>query len=182
MELVETEIPGCVELQPRVLEDARGRFVKPFQRSVLGHLGIATDFAEIFYSVSRARVLRGLHFQLPPHDHAKLVHCTAGEILDVAVDLRRGSPTFGQHVVRKLSAKLANALYIPRGLAHGFYSLAGDTTVVYHVTSEHEPRADSGIRWDSAGVQWPDDDPIVSDRDGALTPLQEFDSPFRFND
>ena len=175
-----TAIPGCIELQPAVLADGRGAFVKTFRQDWFAEAGMRTDWVEQYYSVSEKGVLRGLHFQLPPHDHAKLVYCTAGEVMDVAVDLRVDSPTFGRHVCVTLSAGKGNMLYLESGLAHGFYTLSDSATMLYSVTSVHAPGHDAGIRWDSAGIPWPDGNPRLSERDQALPPLREFASPFRF--
>jgi dTDP-4-dehydrorhamnose 3,5-epimerase len=130
-------------------------------------------------TVSAKGVLRGLHFQLPPHDHAKLVYCTAGEVMDVAVDLRVDSPTFRQFVCLTLSADQGNMIYLPPGLAHGFYTLSDSATLVYNVTTVYAPSHDAGIRWDSVGIPWPDQDPRVSERDHGFVAMEVFDSPFR---
>lgn len=175
-----TEIPGCAELQPQVIADSRGTFVKTYCRDWFVDLGMRADWAEQYYSVSEKGVLRGLHFQLPPHEHAKLVYCTAGEVMDVALDLRVGSPTFREHVCVTLSASRGNMIYLEPGLAHGFYTLSDRATVVYNVTSVHVPSHDTGIRWDSAGIPWPDGQPVLSERDQAFVPLQRFTSPFRY--
>jgi dTDP-4-dehydrorhamnose 3,5-epimerase len=179
--VVETGIPGCVELRPPVHRDARGRLVKPFHRPTLRDAGFELDLAELYYSVSRRDVVRGLHCQLPPHDHAKLVFCTGGAVYDVALDLRVGSPTYGEHRALTLSADDGNALYVPHGVAHGFCALSDDATLVYLVSSAHAPAHDGGVRWDSAGIAWPATDPTVSDRDRALPALADFASPFRYD-
>src|SRR5581483_7390979 len=142
--------------------------------------GLRTDFAEEYYTVSHVRVLRGLHFQVPPHDHAKLVYCAAGRVLDVALDLRVGSPAFGRHVRAELSAADGNALYLPPGLAHGFYVLEAPALMVYNQTSVYAREHDAGVRWDSAGIPWPDADPILSDRDRSFPALADFRTPFVF--
>lgn len=182
MRVHNTAIPGCAELQPNLLEDTRGRFVKVFQAEIFAEHRMATRFVEEYYSVSRQRVLRGLHFQTPPHHHAKLVYCVSGTVMDAVVDLRRGSPTFGKHVLVELSAATGNALYVPEGLAHGFYVTSSSATMVYKVTSAYAPRHDSGIRWDTAKIPWPDETPVVSERDTRLEALSEFQSPFDFAD
>jgi dTDP-4-dehydrorhamnose 3,5-epimerase len=110
--------------------------------------------------------------------HVKLVACIAGEVLDAVVDLRQGSPTFHRHLLIELSAEKANLLYIPPGMAHGFYTLSGSATVLYSVSTQHSPAHDAGVRWDSAGIPWPNPDPLLSPRDAALPPLSSFDSPF----
>lgn len=181
LEANETKLPGCFELNPRVLTDDRGQFVKTFHRRSFETLGLRADWAEQYYSTSQPGVIRGLHFQRPPHDHAKLVFCTAGRVLDVAVDLRRGSPTYGQHIQIELSAQRANMLYLPVGLAHGFCTLDEPATLIYNVTSVYEPSSDTGIRWDSAGIDWPHSSPNLSARDRQFESLSAFDSPFSFD-
>lgn len=176
-----TTIAGCYEIQPRILADARGAFVKTFHAEWFAELGLATHWAEQYYSVSQKGVLRGLHFQTPPHDHAKLVYCIAGEVLDVAVDLRKGSPTYGQHVALTLSATQGNMIYLAPGLAHGFYTLSDSATLVYNVTTVYTPSHDSGIRWDSVGIAWPDGEPRISERDQAFSLLADFVSPFTYS-
>jgi dTDP-4-dehydrorhamnose 3,5-epimerase len=178
-EFRESAISGCMEIQPRIFVDNRGRFVKVFHERLFAERGLCTDFPEEFYSRSHRGVIRGLHFQLPPEDHVKLVYCVEGSALDAVVDLRRGSATFGRHAVFELSAEKANAVYIPRGLAHGFLVLSDEATLVYKVSAVHSPQHDTGIRWDSAGIQWPISNPIISLRDAALPALAELDSPFR---
>jgi dTDP-4-dehydrorhamnose 3,5-epimerase len=123
-----------------------------------------------------------MHFQRPPADHAKLVYCLEGRILDVALDLRRTSPTFADHTMFELSANSCNALYLPRGVAHGFYVMEAPALVMYHVSSEYDPSADSGIRWDSFGCDWPDKEPVLSGRDSEFASLKDFESPFLFRD
>jgi dTDP-4-dehydrorhamnose 3,5-epimerase len=176
-----TPLAGCYELFASVHRDPRGRLVKTFNEPTFGAAGLATHFAEEYYSVSGQRVLRGLHFQVPPYEHTKLVYCTEGEVLDAVVDLRRGSPTFSRHHVLQLSAHRGNLLYIPPGIAHGFYVSGASATLVYKTTSVYSQAHDGGVRWDSAGIPWPDPDPILSDRDRALPALREFQSPFRYD-
>jgi dTDP-4-dehydrorhamnose 3,5-epimerase len=154
--------------------------VKPLQRSALQERGLECEFTESFYTVSGENVLRGMHFQAPPADHAKLVYCIVGAICDVALDLRIGSPTFGEHEVYPLSADRRTAVYLPRGIAHGFRVQTAPSVVVYQVTSEHSSAHDKGIRWDSFGAAWPAGTPLVSQRDERLTPFAQFKSPFRF--
>ena len=173
-----TTIGGCLELFPAVFEDARGRVVKSFNREQFEALGLRSDFVESYYSSSSKNVLRGLHFQLPPHAHAKLVYCTQGRVLDVALDVRSGSPTFGKYELFYLNEEAANMVYLAEGLAHGFLVLSDSATLVYATTSGYAPASDSGIRWDSAGIPWPTVVPIVSERDSRLVPLDEFVSPF----
>lgn len=176
-----THLPGCVELLPPHQEDPRGGFVKVFHRDAFAALGLETDFPEEYYSLSRRGVIRGLHFQVPPAEHAKLVFCTQGRVQDVAVDLRAGSPTYGQHAVVELSAQAANLLYIPPGLAHGFCVLSDWATLVYKVSSQYSPDHDAGILWNSAGIDWAVDEPVLSARDQAHPGLGDFLTPFGSN-
>jgi dTDP-4-dehydrorhamnose 3,5-epimerase len=178
IQFTESKLAGCFWLQFPVSHDNRGHFVKTIQRSVLEANGLEGDFRECFYSTSHANVLRGMHFQTPPSDHAKLVYCTVGAIFDVALDLRVGSPTYGKHEVYELSSGASNAVYLPRGIAHGFYVRESPAVMVYHVTSEHDAQHDKGIRWDSFGAAWPTDSPVVSPRDMGFPSLQDFESPF----
>lgn len=177
-ELVPSKLAGCVALQPKAFSDARGRFVKVFHEGAFRELGLHTDFAEEYYSVSHRHVIRGLHFQTPPHDHVKLVYCVQGDVLDVVLDLRVGSPTFGQHATFHLSADAANSIYIPKGMAHGFCALSEQAIMVYKVSTVYAPHNDAGVRWDSAGIDWPTSSPIVSARDAGFAGLGQFDSPF----
>jgi len=176
MRVEETAIPGCYQIFPQVRKDARGAFVKTFHKEVFAEHGLVTEFAEEYYSISRKGVLRGMHFQTPPHDHFKLVYCLAGEVLDGIVDLRVGSPTYKQSATFELSSDLGNMLYIASGIAHGFYSLTDHTIMQYKVTTEYAPEHEGGIKWNSSGINWPDTSPIISDRDQVLPALDEFDS------
>jgi dTDP-4-dehydrorhamnose 3,5-epimerase len=175
MEIKETGIPGCFEIVPNVFRDERGSFVKTFHYDTFQQLGLETGWREEYYSVSRKGVLRGMHFQLPPHDHCKLVYCPEGAVLDAVLDLRRDSPCYGQHCMTELSAENARMLYIPKGLAHGFYTLSGSATMMYKVSSVYAPSHDAGILWNSSGITWPDPNPIVSGRDSAFPEFSSFD-------
>lgn len=181
MTLSECVIPGCYQIQLPVYSDARGSLVKTVASSQFAELKLETGFVETFYTISGKNVLRGMHLQLPPADHAKFVYCVAGQVMDVCLDVRRGSPAFGRHIVTELAAERNNALYLPRGIAHGFYVRQAPAIMVYHVTSEHEPRLDTGIAWNSFGAKWPTNSPLLSRRDAALTPFQDFASSFRFS-
>jgi dTDP-4-dehydrorhamnose 3,5-epimerase len=177
-ELYPSALSGCIEIQPRVIQDLRGRFVKIFHAPIFQKLGLETDFVEEYYSVSKQGVIRGMHFQVPPYDHAKLVYCVQGEALDVVVDLRSGSPTCGKTAMFCLSATQGNMVYIPRGFAHGFCATSHDVTLVYKTTTVYEPSADSGIAWDSIGIDWPSENPILSERDRSFETFSNFNSPF----
>lgn len=177
-EIKPTKIPGCLEILPTVFQDQRGIFVQTLHQEEFAKLGLAINFAEEFYSVSHRGVLRGLHFQVPPHDHFKLVYCLQGKAFDATVDLRSGSPTYGQYVTFELDPKKGSMIYIPSGLAHGFYALEDNTLMVYKVTTVYSPEYDTGIRWDSVGIAWPDSNPVVSERDCKFDRFDEFETPF----
>lgn len=165
-------IQGVYEIENRIFKDQRGEFVKTFHADQFESHGLDIDFKESFYSVSRKNVIRGMHFQLPPFDHSKLVYVVDGEILDVVVDVRRGAETFGRYFFARLSSENAKSLYMSKGFAHGFLTLSEQATVVYLTTTVHSLSHDAGIRWDSFGFDWLGvDQPIVSDRDKAFSPL-----------
>jgi dTDP-4-dehydrorhamnose 3,5-epimerase len=172
-EVIGTRIPGCYLIRPWRRHDERGLFVKTFHASAFRELGLEHNFRESYYSISRKGVLRGMHFQRPPSDHAKLVYCVTGTILDAFVDLRGGSGVFGAHECVELSAENGLVLYLPPGVAHGFYVLSDEAITVYHVAVEYDPVADSGVRWDTCGIPWPTASPILSVRDCNLPPLEE---------
>lgn len=178
----ETTIAGCLEIIPHIFRDNRGSFVKTFHNGFAAEHGMVTSFAEEFYSWSKRGVLRGLHFQKPPSDHTKVVTCLSGEVFDAVVDLRVGSPTFGHHAFFTLRASDATMLYIPSGLAHGFLSVSEEALMYYQVTSVYDSACDQGIHWNSAGIPWPETAPVVSARDAAFPSLNEFYSPFTFQE
>lgn len=178
----ETAIAGCLEITPHIFRDNRGSFVKTFHCGFAADHGLATSFAEEFYSWSKRGALRGLHFQIPPSSHTKVVTCLYGEVFDVVVDLRIGSPTFGRHIHLSLRATEATLLYIPPGLAHGFMAVSHEALVYYQVTSVHDPANDRGIHWNSAGIPWPLTAPVVSARDAAFPTLEVFNSPFTYSE
>ena len=178
MKIIKTPIKGCFELHPRVFQDDRGRLVKTYHEEVFASNGLATDFTEEYYSVSNQYVLRGLHFQLPPDDHVKCVTCLSGRIFDVVVDLRKNSSTFKQYYSLELDSEIGNMLYIPEGLAHGFYVISDQAIFLNRSNVVYKPESDSGIRWDSCGIEWPNDDPVLSERDKQMIKLDDFISPF----
>lgn len=173
------KLPGSALLLeiPR-FEDRRGSFSKIFARELLRSAGIDMEVREVYYSVSKRNVIRGMHFQAPPVHHAKLVTVACGSVRDVILDLRKDSPDYGKSAAVLLSADKASALYIPPGFAHGFLSLEDHTLMQYLVSSEHSPEHDAGIRWDSFGYDWGISDPVISERDSTLIPFGSFTSPF----
>lgn len=179
-ELKPSKLAGCFELQPKVFDDERGRFVKVFHEQAFAAQGLETNFAEEYYSISYKNVIRGLHFQLPPMDHVKMVYCVHGEVLDVVVDLRVGSPTYGQYSLFELSAEKGNSIYIPKGMAHGFCALSDHAIMVYKVSTMYSPANDAGLLWNSVGIPWPTTDAILSVRDKSFLPFDQFISPFSY--
>lgn len=171
-------LPGCFLINPQWSKDSRGEFIKTFQNSEYQSLGINFDIHEEFYSVSQANVIRGMHFQMPPHDHEKMVYCTSGAVLDVLLDLRKEN--YGKVACAEISKNNRHIIYIPRGVAHGFLSLEDNTVMIYKTSTEHVPTHDRGIKWDSFGFNWKlTATPILSNRDrDGLVNFDTFISPF----
>lgn len=180
LNIKESKISGCYKLNPKIISDNRGVFVKTFHEHIFTQAGLETCFAEEYYSVSHKGVLRGLHFQTPPKEHTKIVYCVYGEVMDVVVDLRVGSPTYGKYDVFDLNSEKANMLYIPKGLAHGFYVKSNSAVLMYKVTTIYSPENDTGIRWDSVGIPWPIDNPIISERDRMLPKFEDIHNIFAY--
>jgi len=174
----DTPLPGCLIIEPDVKRDSRGHFVKTFHEPTFKLKGLPSDWKESFYTLSKKNVLRGLHFQIPPADHDKLVCCVSGEIYDVVMDLRKHSPTYGQAFGTVLNDEACAQLYIPRGMAHGFLTLSPNAIVVYLTNHPYSARHDTGIHWESAKVPWPSKNPLVSERDQAFPHFSKFDTPF----
>ena len=179
MKIVETTIIGCYEVYPLDLRDQRGRFVKPFHQEEFMNAGLDLHIKEEYYSVSKKNVLRGLHFQLPPKATIKAVTCLGGTIFDAVVDLRTDSPTYLKHFALELSEEKGNLLFIPEGLAHGFCTLSKEATVLYMCSEVYSQEHDTGLKWNSAGIPWPVEHPIVSEKDNGLNEVDQFESPFR---
>ena len=178
MEAQNLQLTGAVLLTLPAFTDNRGSFIKTFHESTLSRAGIDFQLKESYFSISKKDVIRGMHFQTPPHQHAKIVFCPAGAILDVIVDLRKDSATFGQYHAQVLSAGNHLAYYIPEGFAHGFKALTDDAMTYYLVSSEWSKAHDTGIRWDSFGFDWDCDAPVISERDQSFAALRDFASPF----
>lgn len=184
MPFVETPISGLFVFEPQVFADARGYFYESFNARVFQEKGINTDFVQDNQSFSTRGVLRGLHYQLAPYAQAKLVRVISGEVLDVAVDIRQGSPTYGQHYGVVLSAENKKQLYIPRGFAHGFVVLSETATFFYKCDNYYSKDHDAGIRWDdpALGIQWMMDAAQiqVSQKDAALPAFADAKNNFTF--
>lgn len=179
MELIPTEIADCYEVCTNVFSDMRGTFTKTYHVGLFEKLGLNTIWREQFWSSSVAGVIRGMHFQIPPQDHIKMVSCARGVVSDVIIDLRRNSATYGKHIVHELRADSGKMMYIPRGMAHGFLTLSPDAVLLYMVETVHNPLCDRGLRWDACGINWPlSNPPIISTRDLSFPAFAEFASPF----
>jgi dTDP-4-dehydrorhamnose 3,5-epimerase len=182
MKVIATTLPEIRIYVPRRLGDARGYFTEWYNSRSFAAAGLEQRFVQDNLSMSSLPgTLRGLHFQKPPHAQGKLVGVLRGAIFDVAVDIRRGSPSYGRHVAVELSAELGNQLYIPPGFAHGFCTLQPETLVAYKVTDFYDQEADAGIAWDDPdlAIAWPFDGPpaLLSERDGRLPRLAELGTP-----
>lgn len=174
MRLVKTEMSDVFIIHPFLFEDARGGFVKTMQDVFFEEHGLNFNFRESFYSISHKNVIRGLHFQYPPQDHDKLVYVVKGRILDVVLDLRRSSPTFGHSFSIELNETNKHMLYIGKGIAHGFLALEDNSIVEYHTTTSQSRELEGGILWNSFGFEWPIENPIMSDRDKAFVSFKHF--------
>ena len=178
MKLKALDIEGAFLIENFSAQDERGVFIKTFNSETFERNGLKAQFSESYYSISKQNVIRGMHFQTPPHDHEKLVYVTDGEIIDVILDLRLHSPSYKKYAVVELNAR-EHSVYIPRGCAHGFLTLSNEATVIYNVATVYNPGSDHGVRWDSFGYDWTGvTNPVISNRDMAFFPFEEFKSPF----
>lgn len=171
-------IEGAFKITYNALPDHRGVFVKSFHADLFAANGLNTCFNEAYWSYSRSGVIRGMHFQRPPSDHEKLVTCISGRVLDVFLDLRVGSPSYGQSASVRLEGDSPCAVYLPKGIAHGFLSLQDDSLMYYMVGTPYDSANDAGIRWDSFGFDWGIENPILSERDRSFVGFSEYRSDF----
>ena len=187
MEVIKTNIAGVLIIEPKVFSDARGYFFESFSQrefdeKVAPILGNSINFVQDNESMSSYGVMRGLHFQRPPFTQSKLVRCVRGAVLDVAVDIRKGSPTYGKHVAVELTEDNRRQFFVPRGFAHGFAVLSEKTVFQYKCDEFYHPEADGGLNIvdDSLGIDWhiPTDKALISDKDTKHAVLRDFDSPF----
>lgn len=180
MIIEELDFAGCFLVKPRVFHDLRGLFVKTYHEETYGAVGINADFKEEYYSLSHKGAVRGLHFQIPPHEHMKMVFCPKGAVFDAFVDLRKGSKTYLQQRHLELNEDNSHVLLLAPGIAHGFCALQDNSLMVYKTTTAYSPECDAGISWNSCGIEWPAiANPILmSERDKSFPALADFDSPF----
>ena len=184
MEVIKTDIDGVVIIEPKIFKDARGYFFESFSKREFDEKVAKVDFVQDNESCSTYGVMRGLHFQRPPFAQAKLVRCVKGAVLDVAVDIRKGSPTYGHHVAVELTEDNHRQFFIPRGFAHGFAVLSDVAVFQYKCDNYYHPEADGGISIldESLGIDWMIDSSkaILSEKDMKHSLLKDFDSPFEF--
>lgn len=178
MRITETAFSGVYIIDNFYQSDVRGNFVKLYNQEAFHEMGLDVELREIYYSTSQKGVIRGMHFQLPPHEHDKIVHVIKGSVMDVLVDLRKTSLHFKKVLEIHLTGDQPKSIFIPRGIAHGFKCLEDDTVMLYQVTSGYHPECDTGIAWNSIEYDWAVADPIISERDNSLISLKEFESPF----
>jgi len=178
------EIPDVILIEPQVFEDERGFFMESYKESEFRNFGIEEKFVQDNHSKSKKNVLRGLHYQLPPKEQAKLVSCVKGKVFDVAVDIRKGSPYYGKWIGEYLSEENKNMLFIPTGFAHGYLVMSEEAEILYKVTNEYSPEYDRGITWNDSeiGINWPiEGKPILSEKDKKLSNLEEVNNDFNIS-
>ncbi|WGV15370.1 dTDP-4-dehydrorhamnose 3,5-epimerase [Fuscovulum ytuae] len=184
MQIEKTDLPDLLILTPRRFGDSRGWFVETWNAARMREAGLDLAFVQDNHSFSAQKgTLRGLHYQSPPRAQDKLVRCSRGAIWDVAVDARRGSPTYGRSVGVELSAENGRQLLVPKGFLHGFVTLTDDCEVQYKCTDLYSPQHDGSVRWDSAGVNWGfAGDPVLSEKDLAAPAFADWQSPFTYGE
>ena len=186
MEVIKTDIEGLVIIEPKVFKDARGYFFESFSQREFEEKVRKINFVQDNESMSSYGVMRGLHFQRPPYTQSKLVRCVKGSVLDVAVDIRKGSPTYGKHVAVLLTEDNHRQFFVPRGFAHGFAVLSETAVFQYKCDNFYAPQADGGIniKDESLGIDWqiPVENAVLSEKDLKHLCLADFDSPFDYNE
>ena len=181
MQVEKTDIDGVFLITPKRFGDARGFFSESWNRARMAEAGFEIDWVQDNHSLSaRPGTVRGLHFQAPPHAQAKLVRCGRGALFDVAVDIRRGSPSYGQWVGHELSFENGRQMLIPAGFLHGFATLQPETEILYKCSDYYAPDCDGAVRFDSLGIDWPLGrlEPVLSEKDAAAQAFSDFESPF----
>lgn len=184
MQVQDTALEGVKILTPARHGDARGFFSESWNRARMVEAGLDIDFVQDNHSLSaQVDTVRGLHFQAPPHAQTKLVRCGRGVLFDVAVDIRRGSPTYGHWIGVELSFENGKQLLVPAGFAHGFVTRSPDTEIIYKCSDYYAPDSDRGVHWDSCGVDWGlSGAPVLSDKDASAPRFADFDSPFIYDE
>lgn len=184
MQIEKTPLAGLLIIKPRVFPDERGYFFEAYNAQTLKSKGLDVSFVQDNISLSQKGVLRGIHFQKPPFAQGKLVQVLRGSVLDVAVDLRKNSPTYGQHFSYLLSEENKTQLYVPEGFGHGFVTLENDTLFSYKCTNYYNKDSEGSILWNdpTLNIDWQIENPIISEKDQLAEPFNSFDSPFDTND
>lgn len=180
MEVIETKIKDLLIVKPKVFADSRGYFFESYNEGIFKKNGINVNFVQDNQSLSNAGVLRGLHLQAPPFAQGKLVRVITGAVLDIAVDIRNGSPTYGEHVALELNEENKTMFYIPPGFAHGFLTLRDNTIFSYKCTNLYNKESEMTVLWNDSdlNINWNIKDPILSEKDITGTPFKAFKSPF----
>jgi dTDP-4-dehydrorhamnose 3,5-epimerase len=180
MKVIETGFKGLLELEPKVFKDDRGYFYESYNKSLFKELGIEAEYVQDNQSLSQKNVLRGLHFQAPPFAQGKLVRVINGSVLDIALDIRIGSPTYGQFHSVLLSEENKKLFWIPAGFAHGFCTLEDNTIFAYKCTNVYNKESEGCVLWNDSDlkIDWNVSNPLVSEKDKEGTPWREFKSPF----
>ena len=180
MEVIKTKIEGLLIINPRVFGDVRGYFFESYNDSVFKEHGIDVEFIQDNQSLSNSGVLRGLHFQAPPYDQGKLVRVITGAVLDVAVDIRKNSTTYGEHIAIELSEDNKTMFYIPPGFAHGFLTLKDSTIFSYKCTNLYNKSSEGTVLWNDSdlNINWNISNPVLSEKDLVGTIFKDFSSPF----
>jgi dTDP-4-dehydrorhamnose 3,5-epimerase len=180
MEIIETGFKDLLLLKPKVFKDPRGYFYESYNKAIFNNAGIAAEFIQDNQSLSNKNILRGMHFQAPPHAQGKLVRVIKGAVQDVVVDIRKNSVTYGQNYSVDLTEDNFLMLWIPPGFAHGFATLEDNTIFAYKCTDTYHPETEGGLAWDDRelGIKWQVNDPILSEKDTKYKPFSLFISPF----
>lgn len=180
MEVIETKIKDLLIINPKVFADSRGYFFESYNADVFKQNNITVNFVQDNQSLSSTGVLRGLHFQAPPFDQGKLVRVITGAVLDIAVDIRKDSPTYGEHIAIELTEENKSMFYIPPGFAHGFLTLRDNTIFSYKCTNVYNKLSEGCVLWNDTdlNINWNVANPILSEKDLVGTPFKEFKSPF----
>jgi dTDP-4-dehydrorhamnose 3,5-epimerase len=180
MEATETLIKGLLIIQPKIFQDARGYFYEPYNKKLFTELGVCEEFVQDNQSLSQKGVVRGLHFQKPPHAQAKLIRVIQGAVWDVVVDIRKNSPTYGEYFALELNEKNKTILYIPQGFAHGFMTLEDNTLFVYKCSDFYNKSSEDSVLWNDPNINipWNISNPVLSEKDKNGSLLKDFKSPF----
>lgn len=180
MEFIKSKLEGVVEIIPNIYGDQRGYFLESYNEKVFKENGIDIQFVQDNESFSAKNVLRGLHFQAPPYAQDKLVRVISGKVLDVILDIRKSSPTYGQFECYELDSIRKNMLLVPKGFAHGFATLEDNTIFAYKCSNGYVKESEGGIMWNDSmlNIDWKIDSPIISDKDHLLSGFEEFETPF----